>query len=156
MNDEAVQFIRHRREDNPDRPNSVQNLWKDNEVFRAEVREAAKVQREASSEWKKFTKSVSDLKEEWVQKTESYKMILKNMRAEFTNRYKEIPGRVKAFMLLAKAQRMRHTIRNTYDLGYYELEALNRIKGAPKISSVFHRRYYYSRIRPARVFGFYF
>ena len=156
MNDDAVQFIRHRREDNPDRPNSVQNLWKDNEVFREEVREAVKVQREANLEWKKFTKSVGDLKKEWIQKTSPYKTILKNMRAEFANRYKQIPGRVRASMLIAKAQRMKRRIRDTYDLGYYELERLNRIKGAPKIGSVFHRRWLYLRMRPGRVFGFYF
>lgn len=147
LNDGVLNYLRDYRDyDAGGRVNTVANLWETNEVFREQVREAAKLERDAAKKRRVVKLQVDALKKEWKEKTDGYRTILKNMRDSYIRRFREIQGRREMALATGKARRMKTIIRQTYDLGYYELERINRIRGAPKIGGVTRRwnRFYVS------------
>jgi hypothetical protein len=139
VGDELAAWLRNTRDRNPARPNDVTKLWENNEVFREQVREAAKLERDAAKKRSAFSKQCMLLKREWKEKTVGYRTYLENLRQTFIRRYREIPGKREKATAEGKAHRAKRAIRDSYDLGYYELEQLNRIRGAPKIGYVSRR-----------------
>jgi hypothetical protein len=139
FSDELVAWFRRHQNRDPTRPNDVAKLWENNQVFREQVREAAKLERDAAKKRSAFSKQCILLKREWKEKTEGYKTYLENLRQTFIRKYREIPGKHEKAAAEGKAQRAKRLIRDTYDLGFYELEQLNRIRGAPKIGYVSRR-----------------
>jgi hypothetical protein len=140
LGDELVAWLRNERNRDPARPNDVARLWETNEIFREQVRETARLERDAAKKRSAFTKQCLLLKREWKEKTIGYKTYLENLRDSFIKRYREIPGKREKAAAEGKAQRAKRLLRDTYDLGFYELEGLNRIRGAPKIGYM-HRRW---------------
>jgi len=93
-------------------------------------------------------KQVDLLRKEWKDNTISYKTLLKNMRESYIRRLREIKGKREAATAHGKAHRAKRLICATYEIGFYELEGLNRIRGAPKIGSMSRRwRMYYMNPR---------
>lgn len=150
---EVQNHIRNNRDAAGDRLlNDVPRLWENNEVFREQVREAAKLDRDAAKKRAIVKRQIEVLKREWKEKTAGYHAILKSMREGFLRKFKDIKGKREAAAATGKAQRAKRLIRDTYDLGFYELEALNRVRGAPKLGT-FTRRWRW-RMNPNYVFRF--
>lgn len=119
--------------------NDVKRLWENNEVFREEVREVAKLDKDVKKKRMVVKKEVELLIKGWKDNTIMYKTILKNMRETYIRRFREIKGKREAGLAIGKARRAKRLICDTYDIGFYELEGLNRIRGAPKIGSTSRR-----------------
>ena len=141
------------RDTAPDRSN-VKRLWENDEVFREQVRNAAKLGRDAMKKRTVVKKQIELLRKEWKDNTISYKTLLKNMRESYIRRLREIKGKREAATAHGKAHRAKRLICATYEIGFYELEELNRIRGAPKIGSMSRRwRMYY--MNPRYTFRFF-
>ena len=82
-----------------------------------------------------------------------YKTILKNMKDTYIRRFREIRGKREATVAIGKAYRAKHLICDTYDFGLYELEEINRIRGAPNIGRA-SRRWRRWRMNPDYLFSF--
>lgn len=145
--------LRNNRDAAADRvQNEVPRLWENNELFREQVREAAKLERDAAKKRLTVKKQIEILRREWKENTAGYHTILKNLREGYLCRFRDIKGKREAATATGKAQRAKRLIRDTYDLGFYELEALNRVRGAPRFG-MFTRRWKW-RMNPNYIFRF--
>ena len=142
------------RDTAPDRiRHHVNTLWETNEVFREQVREAAKLERDVIKKQGVVKKEIAILKKEWKDNTMMYNTILKNMREAYIRRFREIKGKREVTAAIGKAHRAKHLLCDTYDFGLYELEEINRIRGAPKIGRT-SRRMRRWRMNPDYIFRF--
>ena len=143
IHEEGYQWLRNFRRHRDGVPPNLENLWKTNEVFREDVKDLYKIQKEYRSVDNEYSKSLTVLKKEWRNTTDPYRNILKFEKQKITSKFKELPLRSKRNYLSGKMSLARDRICNTYDVGRYELHAISQIPGAPKID----RRLWFGRYR---------
>lgn len=150
IHEEGYEWLRNLRRHRDGLPPNLETLWKTNEVFREDVKNLYKIQREYKSVDTEYSKSLTVLKKEWRNTTEPYRNILKSEKEKIINKFKELPMRSKRNYLCGKMSLARDRICNTYDIGRYDLYSLSRIPGAPKLD----RRSWFGRYRTSAAYLF--
>ena len=111
----------------------IHTLWEKNEVFREEIKELANDCKQIRKYNRIYRKGLAGLKRDWNTVIAPYKNYLKNQKEIFMKRFLLIPARSKLLYYNSKIRRVRNRIRQTYSLGWHDLDLLNIVPKTPKI-----------------------
>jgi len=157
LTDEQTEWLRNYHREGRDLNrinygNKFDKLWKENQVFREELKTISKFNRTISPLKKLYTAEQSQLKQEFKQIIFTSAEFIKDQRKKYKKLFMKLPTRSKFLSRSTRFNNMLNKILNTYDITQRQLhDGLQRTKGTPRIPYHTYQRWKYSHYRVLRV-----